>query len=120
MHQMQHEAMHRLGIEEHDDAPPIENFAEPADKRVRLGLLIRQLIADNDLKLDEDRVRAHVEEMCAGYENAEDMVNMYLSNAQAMQQIEPMVLEQTAVEWLIEQGQVKDRKVSFTDYMNEQ
>ena len=120
MHQMQHEAMHRLGIEEHDDAPPLENFAEPADKRVRLGLLIRQLIADNDLKLDEARVRAHVEEMCAGYENSEDMVNMYLSNPQVMQQIEPMVLEQVAVEWLIEHGKVKTRTVSFTDYMNQQ
>ncbi|MDX1508151.1 MAG: trigger factor, partial [Woeseiaceae bacterium] len=120
MHEMQHEAMRRLGIEDHDDAPPLENFAEPADRRVRLGLLIRQLIADNDLKLDEARVRAHVEEMCAGYENAEDMVNMYMSNPQVMQQIEPMVLEQVAVEFLLEQGKVKTRTVSFTDYMNQQ
>ena len=117
MHQMQHEAMHRLGIEEHDDAPPLENFDEPADKRVRLGLLIRQLIADNDITLDEDRVRTHVQEMCAGYENADEMANMYLANPQVMQQVEPMVLEQLAIEWLIEHGKIKDKPVSFTDYM---
>ena len=94
------------------------NFAEAADKRVRLGLLIRQLIADKELTLDEARIRAHVEEMCAGYENAEEMVNIYMSNPQIVQQVEPLALEQMAVDWLVDNGSVKDKKVSFTDYMN--
>jgi trigger factor len=118
MHEMQHEAMRRLGIEDHDQAPPMENFAEAADKRVRLGLLVRQLIADKELTLDEARVRAHVEEMCAGYENAEEMVDIYMSNPQIVQQVEPLALEQMAVDWLVDNGTVKDKKVSFTDYMN--
>ena len=46
MHSMQHEAMRRLELEDHDAAPPLENFDASADRRVRLGLLIRQLIAD--------------------------------------------------------------------------
>ena len=118
MHSMQHEAMRRMGIEDHDQAPPMENFAEGAEKRVRLGLLIRQLIADNKITLDQDRVREYVEDMCAGYENTEEMVNMYLGNPQVMQQIEPMVLEQMAIDWLLEHGKVKLKKVSFSDYMN--
>ncbi len=117
MHSMQHEAMRRLGIEDHDKAPPLENFAESADRRVRLGLLIRQVIADQDLRLDEPRLRAHVEEMCASYENSEDMVNMYMGNPQVVQQVEPMVLEQIAIDWLLEHGKVKSRRVSFTEYM---
>ena len=118
MHEMQHEAMRRLGIEDHDQAPPMENFAESAEQRVRLGLLVRQLIADQNITLDEARVRAHVEEMCAGYENSEEMVNIYMSNPQIVQQVEPLVLEQMAVDWLTEHGTVKEKKVSFTDYMN--
>ena len=120
MHAMQHEAMQRLGIKDHDKAPPMENFAESAEKRVRLGLLLRQLITEHDIKADEAALRAHVEEMCAGYENAEEMVRMYLSNAQIMQQIHPMVVEQKAVEWLVEHGKVKAKKVAFRDYMNAQ
>lgn len=118
MHEMQHEAMRRLGIEDHDQAPPMENFAESAEQRVRLGLLVRQLIADKDITLDEGRVRDHVEEMCAGYENSDEMVNIYMSNPQIVQQVEPLVLEQMAVDWLTEHGTVKEKKVSFTDYMN--
>ena len=118
MHSMQHEAMQRLGIEDHDQAPPQENFKEGADKRVRLGLLLRQVIADNKITVDEAAMRARVEEMCAGYENADDMINMYMSNPQVMQQVEPMVVEQKAVDWLLENGKTKKKKVSFKDYMN--
>jgi len=118
MHNMQHEAMQRMGIKDHDQAPPMENFAEPAQKRVHLGLLLRELIARNDIKADDAAKRAHVEKLCSGYENAEDMVNMYLSNPQIMQQVEPMVVEQLAVDWLLAQGKVKAKKVSFKDYMN--
>jgi trigger factor len=119
MHSMQHEAMQRLGIEDHDQAPPLENFAESAEKRVRLGLLIRQLITEQDIRLDEERVREHVEDMCAGYENADEMVNMYLNTPQVRQQVEPIVLEQMAFDWLLEQGKVKTRKVGFTEFMND-
>jgi len=118
MHSMQHEAMQRLGVEDHSEAPPMENFKEGADKRVRLGLLLRQVIAENNITVDEAALRERVEEMCAGYENADDMVNMYLGNPQVMQQVEPMVVEQKAVDWLLENGKSKKKRVSFKDYMN--
>jgi trigger factor len=118
MHSMQHDAMQRMGIEDHDQAPPIENFAEMAEKRVRLSLLVSQLVADQNLSVDPDKVRERVEEMCAGYENSEDMVNMYMSNPQIVQQIEPMVLEQQAIDWLLENGKTTTKKVAFTKFMN--
>jgi trigger factor len=118
MHTMQHEAMQRMGIEDHDQAPPMENFAEMAERRVRLGLLLSQVISEQKLTADEDKVRQRVEEMCAGYENAEDMVNVYMSNPQILQQIQPMVLEQQALDWLMENGKTKAKKVAFSEYMN--
>jgi trigger factor len=118
MHSMQHEAMRRLGIEDHDQAPPADTFADGAEKRVRLGLLIRQLIVDENITLDEERVREHVEEMCAGYDNADDMVEMYMNTPQVRQQVEPTVLEQMAFDWLLEQGKVKAKKVTFKEFMN--
>ena len=118
MYSMQQEAMRQLGIEDPDQAPSLENFTESAEKRVRLGLLIRQLIADQALTVDEDRLRAHVEELCAGYENRDEMVAIYMSNPQIRQQVEPQALEQMAMDWLLEHGKVKDRTVSFSEYMN--
>lgn len=117
MHSMQHDAMHRLGIEDHSKAPGLENFAEAAEKRVRLGLLLRQLIVDEKLTLDEDRLRAHIEELCAGYESSGEMVEMYMKSPDIRRQIEPAALEQVAVDWLVEHGKISSRKVRFADYM---
>jgi trigger factor len=110
--------MQRMGIEDHAHAPPMENFHEAAEKRVRLGLLLRQVISEQKITAGEGDLRARVEEMCEGYENSEDMVNMYMSNPQIMQQIEPMVVEQKAVAWLLDNGKSKTKKVKFKDYMN--
>jgi len=118
MHSMQHEAMRRLGIEDHDEAPPLEKFEESAEKRVRLGLLIRQLIADQGLTVDATQVRAHVEEICESYENVDEMVEMYMNDPKLLQKVEPVVLEQAAIDWLIEKGTAKSKQVSFTQYMN--
>jgi trigger factor len=117
MHNLQHQAMQQLGVEDHSQAPPVENFAESAERRVRLGLLINQLVAENEIMVDAERVRQRVEEMCAGYENSEEMVNMYLGNQQVMESIQPMVLEEQAVDLLMEAGSEKSSKVSFKEYM---
>jgi trigger factor len=118
MHALQKEAMQRLGVEDPEQAPPLDNFSEGAEKRVALGLLLRQVIVDKEITVDEAMMRTRVEEMCAGYENADDMVNMYLSNPQVMQQIEPMVVEQQAINWVIENGKTKNKKISFKEFMN--
>ena len=117
-HSLQREAMQRMGIEDEAQAPPLENFTEAAESRVALGLLLRQLIADKELKVEEAALRERVEELCAGYEDSEEMVKMYMSNPQIMQQIEPMVVEQMAVDWIVDNGKSKAKKVSFGEYMN--
>lgn len=121
MHNMQHEAMRRMGIEDpehkHDKGPPMSDFAEAAEKRVRLGLLVNQVIKDQHIVVDPARVRQRVEEICSGYEDADKMVAAYLGNPQVMASIEPMVLEEQAVDWLIANGEEKINKVSFKEYM---
>ncbi len=114
---MQHEAMRQHGIEDPSQAPPVENFKESAAKRVQLSLLMRQIIDDNNIEVDQNRLRERIEQMCAGYENPQEIVNTYLSNPQIMQQIEPMVLEEQAVAWLIENGKEKRKKISFKEFM---
>jgi len=118
MHALQKEAMQRLGVEDPELAPPLDNFSEGAEKRVALGLLLRQVIVDKEITVDEALLRTRVEEMCAGYENADDMVSMYMSNPQVMQQVEPMVVEQQAINWIIDNGKTKDKKISFKEFMD--
>lgn len=117
MHAQQHDAMRRLGIDDHDKAPPIENFRKSAERSVRLGLLLRQVIEDNDLRIDPERIKRKIEDICSGYEQPEEMAASYYGNAQIMARLEPVVLEEQAVDWLVEQGKATSRKVSFKEYM---
>jgi len=119
-HSMQHEAMRQFGIEDHDQAPALDNFTENAERRVRLSFLVRQLIDDNDIEADSEKLRSRVEQMCAGYEDAEEMVQTYLGNPQIMSQIEPMVLEDQAVDWVVENASTARKEYSFKEFMKPQ
>lgn len=119
-HSMQHEAMRQLGIEDHDQAPPIDNFTENAEKRVRLSFLMRQLIEDKGIEVDAEKLNERVEQMCAGYENPDEMIHTYLGNPHIMGQIEPMVLEDQAVDWIVENGKSSSKKFDFKEYMKPQ
>jgi len=114
---LQKDAMQRMGIEDAEQAPPLENFREMAERRVRLGLLVQQLIGDKDIQLDQDRLRAKVEEMFAGYDQGEQLVSAYLGNQDFISRLGPVVLEEQAVDWLIENGRVEEKQVAFKDYM---
>jgi len=56
--------------------------------------------------------------MCASYESSTEMVEAYMSNPQVVQQVEPMILEQQAIDWLAENGKSTTKKVAFREYMD--
>lgn len=117
-HTMQHEAMQRMGVEDHSQAPPAEEFTEAADKRVKLGLLLHEFIQQESISIDEEKIRSRIADMFGGYNDPEQIIDTYMSNPQLRQQIEPMVLEEQAVERLVELGSETQNKVKFKDYMN--
>ena len=118
IHALQHDAMQRMGITDHDKAPAREHFVELAERRVRLGLLLNQVIIEREIKVDAERVKARIEELCAGYENPAELVARYLATPQVMSQIEPVILEEQAVDALVAGGKEKAKKFGFKEYMN--
>jgi trigger factor len=96
---------------------PAELFSEQASRRVGLGLLLNQLIEDKKLKADADKVRETVEEIASGYDAKEEVVNYYYKNKQQLAQIEAVVLEDLAVEVLLNSASVSDAAVSYEELM---
>lgn len=114
---MQKETMQRMGITEPDQAPGTETFRETAEKRVRLGLLMSAAIKENEIELDQALVTAKVDEMCAPYDNPDEIRNIYMQNQQFLGQIQNMVMEEQVVAFLMEQGAVSSRKMAFSELM---
>lgn len=97
---------------------PKENFQEQAHKNVVIGILLSQWIEDKEIKVDGDKVRQRVEEIASGYHQPQDIVNWYYSNKEAMSEIEASVMEEQAMDKVLEHVKVTEKKVSFDDIMN--
>ena len=117
-HSLQHDAMRRLGVTDHADAPPRENFLPAATRRVQVGLLMQEFIRQEKLEIDRDRVKDKMKELFAGYEGNDEMILNYLNDPKFLQQIEPMVLEDQAIEALRAKGSEETKKVEFKAYMD--
>ena len=119
-HSLQHEAMRQYGIEDHAKAPPLDTFRPLAERRVRLSLLVQELIAKEKIVLDRARVDERIQELASPYEIPEEAARLYRSNKDLMAQVESAVLEDQVVDFLIEHGQTERTKLSFDDFMKMQ
>ena len=116
--EMQIEAARRMGAREASQVPPPEPFVEGARKRVALGLLIGELIKGRGLKLDRERVDARLADLASSYPDPEQIIKAYRQNADALRQVENLVLEDQVVDLLLEHAKVTKEPATFKDVMN--
>jgi len=99
---------------------PTQMFEEQAKRRVALGLILGEIIRVNQIKVDADRVRTVIEEMAKSYERPEDVINWYYADNSRLNDVQQMVLEDQAVDWVVERARVTDLSVGFDDVMERQ
>jgi trigger factor len=106
------------GIKDADKAPiPAEIFQPQAEKRVRLGLVVAELVRANNLQAKPEQLQAHIEEMAQSYENPAEVVRWYLSDRQRMAEVEAVVIENNVTEFVLGQAKVSDKQLPFEELM---
>ena len=98
--------------------PAAENFVEPARRRVALSLLISEIVKNAELKVDHARVNERLEELAQQFPDPEKALQTYRGNAQIRRQLEAGVLEDQAIDWIVEHAKVTDQPSSFKELMN--
>jgi trigger factor len=116
--EMQVDAARRMGARDASQVPPPEPFIEGARRRVALGLLIGELIKTRGLKIDRERVESRLADLAASYPDPEQIIKAYRQNAEALRQIENVVIEDQVVDLLLEKAKVTDQPATFKDVMN--
>jgi trigger factor len=109
--------MEQRGMSMKGQQLPAELFRERAEKRVKLGLILADLVEKHALKADAERVRALVEDYAQSFEHPEDVVRWYYADASRLQEIENLVLEENVVEWVLARAQVADKALEFAELM---
>ncbi len=99
---------------------PDDMFKDQAARRVKLGLIVGEIIKQNDLKKDQSRIDEMLNSLAASYEDPQALIEYYQTDQSAMQTIEAAVMEEMIVDWVLEKAKIKDQKMKFTEIMNSQ
>ena len=97
---------------------PDDLFRDQAEKRVRLGLIVGEIIRQKDIQKDEAKIEAKLAELSSTYEEPSALLNYYRSNEKAMQTIEAAVMEDLIVEWALAQITVVNEISDFDTIMD--
>ncbi|AHF03020.1 trigger factor [Marichromatium purpuratum 984] len=115
---MQEEMRRSVGAQGDGVQLPDALFEEPARRRVALGLIIGELVKQQELKADQDRVQAMLDEMAATYENPQAVIDYYKAERGRMAALEAAVLESQVVDLVLDQATVEDEQTSFEALTN--
>lgn len=108
------------GIKDADKAPiPDDIFRPQAEQRVRLGLVVAEVVKANDLHAKPEQIRAHIEELAASYERPEDVTRWYYGDNQRLAEVEAVVIESNVADFVLSQAKVTEKTLSFEELMGQ-
>ena len=108
------------GIKDADKAPiPAELFKDQAERRVRLGLVVAELVKTHELQAKPEQLDAHINELAASYERPEEVVRWYKGDNRRLAEVEAIVIESNVADFVLGQAKVSDKSVSFEELMGQ-
>ncbi|MDT7835240.1 trigger factor [Aquabacterium sp. OR-4] len=112
------EDLKQRGMKDADKAPiPTEIFTPQAERRVRLGLVVAELVKSNNLQAKPEQLQAHIEELSQSYEKPTEVVRWYLSDRQRMAEVEAVVIENNVAEHVLANAKVVEKALPFDELM---
>jgi len=109
------------GMKDVDKAPiPEEMFRPQAERRVRLGLVVAELVRTHQLQAKPEQVKQHVEELAASYEKPADVVRWYYGDNRRMAEVEAIVIENNVTDYVLAQAKVVEKAIPFDELMAQQ
>jgi trigger factor len=107
------------GIKDAETAPiPADIFQPQAERRVRLGLVVAELVRTQNLQARPDQLQKHIEEISQSYEKPAEVVRYYLTDRQRMAEVEAVVIENNVTEHVLAKAKVVDKVVPFDELMS--
>jgi trigger factor len=92
-------------------------FREQAERRVRLGLIVAELVKENELHAKPEQVRGHVEALASSYETPQDVTRWYYGDPQRLSEVESIVVENNVAEFVFSQAKTTEKALSFDEVM---
>ena len=101
----------------HDAPIDRANYLDEAYRRVRLGLAMHGVVKRLEIKPDPDLVRERITEMGSSYSDPDQFLKWYYEDKSRLAQIESVVVEEQAIDALLQEASVSDTSVGFEEFM---
>ena len=106
------------GVKDAETAPiPAEIFQPQAERRVRLGLVVAELVRTHKLQAKPEQLQAHIEDLAQSYEKPSEVMRWYLGDRQRMAEVEAVVIENNVAEFVLSRAKVSDKVLPFDELM---
>jgi trigger factor len=96
---------------------PADLFATKAERRVRLGLILSQLVQDNSLQATQEQVKAQIEDFAQSYEDPKEVLKYYYNDRRRLGEVEALVLEENVVNYVLGKAKVSAKEIGFDELM---
>jgi trigger factor len=108
----------KRGMKDADTAPiPPDMFQSQAERRVRLGLVVGELVRSQNLQAKPEQLQAHIEELAQSYEKPSEVMRWYLSDRSRMAEVEAIVVENNVAAHVLERAKTVAKEVPFDELM---
>ncbi|WP_088282901.1 trigger factor [Ideonella sp. A 288] len=115
------EDLKQRGVKDADKAPippdMLALFRPQAERRVRLGLVVGDLVRTQNLQARPDQLQAHIEELSQSYEKPAEVLRWYLSDRQRMAEVEAVVVENNVADYVLARAKIVDKPLAFDELM---
>jgi len=115
--EMTRQDMTQRGMNAKDMPFPPELFTAQAERRVRLGLILAEVVKENSLQATAEQVKAQVEDFAKSYEDPQQVVKYYFSDRRRLSEVEALVLEENVVNYVLGKSKVTEKSVAFDELM---
>lgn len=115
--EMTRQDMAQRGMNAKDMPFPPELFTAQAERRVRLGLILAEVVKENALQATAEQVKAQVEDFAQSYEDPQQVVKYYFGDRRRLSEVEALVLEENVVNYVLGKSKVAEKSVAFDELM---
>ncbi|MGE4500165.1 trigger factor [Hydrogenovibrio thermophilus] len=116
--QRQVEQFQQQGLKAEDIGLTLETFKPDAEKRVKIGLVLGEVIKENKIEATEEARKAFIEDQASAYEDPKEVIDWYAKNPQAQKEIDAILVEKEIANTILKDAKVKEVSKSFEEIVS--
>jgi trigger factor len=117
MQQQAVEELKQRGMTTQEVTLPPDLFTDRAARRIKVGLVVSELVKKHNLQAKPEQVRKVIEDHAQSFEQPGELVRWYYSDPGRMAEVEALVMEDNVVEWAMGNMKVVDQEMPFDELM---